>query len=80
MARMDSRSFSSLSVPKKRAGQRESALEKRDALLEWDDLNFIIHSICGMLESQGYIEDDLMENDLKSFFRAFSSLDNWIMV
>ena len=29
---------------------------------------------------QGYIEDDLMENDLKSFFRAFSNLGNWIMI
>ena len=28
----------------------------------------------------GYIENDLMENDLKSFFRAFSSLGNWIMI
>ena len=28
----------------------------------------------------GYIEDDLMENDLKSFSRAFSSLGNWIMI
>ena len=28
----------------------------------------------------GYIDDDLMENDLKSLFRAFSSLGNWIMI
>ena len=25
-------------------------------------------------------EDDLMENDVKSFFRAFSSLGNWILI
>ena len=30
--------------------------------------------------SRGYIEDDLMENYLKSIFRAFSSLGNWIMI
>ena len=27
----------------------------------------------------GYMEDDLMEDDLKSFFRPFSNLKNWIM-
>ena len=31
-------------------------------------------------KTNGYIENDLMENDLKSFFRAFSSLGNWIMI
>ena len=31
-------------------------------------------------EAEGYIEHDLMENDLKSFFRAFSSLGNWIII
>ena len=30
--------------------------------------------------SQGYMEDDLIEIDLKSLFRAFSSLENWIMI
>ena len=29
---------------------------------------------------RGYMDDDLMENDLKSFFRTFSSLGNWIMI
>ena len=28
----------------------------------------------------GYMEDDLMEIDLKSLFRAISSLENWIMI
>ena len=32
------------------------------------------------LEYKGYMEDDLMEIDLKSIFRAFSSLENWIMI
>ena len=27
----------------------------------------------------GYMEIDLMEDDLKSFFRPFSNLKNWIM-
>ena len=30
--------------------------------------------------SKGYMEEDLMEIDLKSIFRAFSSLENWIMI
>ena len=28
----------------------------------------------------GYMEEDLMEIDLKSIFRAISSLENWIMI
>ena len=33
-----------------------------------------------VLEVQdGYMEIDLMEDDLKSFFRPFSNLKNWIM-
>ena len=33
----------------------------------------------GRRRLNGYMEDDLMEDDLKSFFRPFSNLKNWIM-
>ena len=34
----------------------------------------------GWVDFDGYMEDDLMEIDLKSIFRAISSLENLIMI
>ena len=54
-----------------------SRIDKR--CLPPNGLRFELSNLDFVASTKGYMEDDLMEDDLKSFFRPFSNLKNWIM-